>query len=345
MMNQTPNPMINERLYNKLLALTGEVKVIREDEEAEYTRAKIKPGEGSAGGIVPKLELSYGGEEYNCCCPFCDDKHFHLYINHLYGTEAPVNSTSLAYCFHGCLSDPDNRDRLRQMLMGFTTRLDKLPKPVKIVKREKALQAVEPLDNVISISELPDNHDAIKYLVDDRGYDLKELIDLNVGYCPRSSRYNMITNRIVIPITMNGIYVGWQARYIGAAPKSVPKYYTAPGMRKSSILYNFDVAKQQKYVVITEGVMDAWRVGKPGVCLFGKYISKAQVALLAENLRQKPIIVMLDSDASVDADAVSSKIQKEGLRVHNLCIVNYKDPGEMTRDLIERSVEAELSGY
>ena len=336
--------MINTRLYNKLLSLTGDVKIIREDEEAEYTRAKIKPGEGSAGGIVPKLELSYGGEEYNCCCPFCGDEHFHLYINHLYGTEAPVNSTSLAYCFHGCLSNPDNRDRLRQMLLGFSNRLDKLPKPVKIVRREKALQPVEPLDNVVSLAELPDNHDAIKYLVEDRGFDYQELLDLNVGYCSRSSRYTMIANRIVIPITMNGIYLGWQARYIGAAPKSVPKYYTAPGMRKSSVLYNFDVAKQQDYIVITEGVMDAWRVGKPGVCLFGKYISKAQTNLLAENFKQKPVIVLLDNDAQDDAQIVSDKLQREGLRVHNLCIVGYKDPGEMSRELIENSIEAELSG-
>lgn len=336
--------MINTRLYNKLLSLTGDVKIIREDEEAEYTRAKIKPGEGSAGGIVPKLELSYGGEEYNCCCPFCGDEHFHLYINHLYGTEAPVNSTSLAYCFHGCLSNPDNRDRLRQMLLGFSNRLDKLPKPVKIVRREKALQPVEPLDNVVSLAELPDNHDAIKYLVEDRGFDCQELLDLNVGYCSRSSRYTMIANRIVIPITMNGIYLGWQARYIGAAPKSVPKYYTAPGMRKSSVLYNFDVAKQQDYIVITEGVMDAWRVGKPGVCLFGKYISKAQTNLLAENFKQKPVIVLLDNDAQDDAQIVSDKLQREGLRVHNLCIVGYKDPGEMSRELIENSIEAELSG-
>ena len=64
--------------------------------------------------------------------------------------------------------------------------------------------------------------------------------------------------------------------------------------------------------------------------------------MLAENLKQKPIIVMLDSDASVDADAVSSKIQKEGLRVYNLRIVNYKDPGEMTRELIEKSIEATI---
>lgn len=343
-MNQTQNQMINERLYNKLLSLTGDVKIIREDEEAEYTRAKIKPGEGSSGGIVPKLELSYGGEEYNCCCPFCGDEHFHLYINHLYGTEAPVNSTSLAYCFHGCLSNPDNRDRLRQMLLGFSNRLDKLPKPVKIVRREKALQPVEPLDNVVSLAELPDNHDAIKYLVEDRGFDYQELLDLNVGYCSRSSRYTMIANRIVIPITMNGIYLGWQARYIGAAPKSVPKYYTAPGMRKSSVLYNFDVAKHQDYIVITEGVMDAWRVGKPGVCLFGKYISKAQTNLLAENFKQKPVIVLLDNDAQDDAQIVSDKLQREGLRVHNLCIVGYKDPGEMSRELIENSIEAELSG-
>ena len=337
--------MINQRLYDILSRKFGTVKVLREDEQAEYTRRKVQPGEGANGGTVPTLDLVYGGEEYNVCCPVCNDTHYHLYINHLYGTESSVNTTALAWCHHGCLSDSDNRDRLREMLLGFANRLDKLPKPVKIVNYRNRITSVEPLDNVISLENLPSDHHAIDYLVNERGYDLNELISLNIGYCPRSSRYRLISDRIIIPITMNGIYAGWQARYIGAAPESIPKYYTAPGMRKSSVLYNFDVAKQQDYIVITEGVMDAWRVGPAGVCLFGKYISRAQVNLLADNFKNKPVIVMLDKDAQADSQAVSSKIEKEGLRVHNVTLVDYKDPGDATSDFIKKSVEAVLSGY
>jgi DNA primase len=47
---------------------------------------------------------------------------------------------------------------------------------------------------------------------------------------------------------------GWQARYVGDCPDSVPKYLSCKGMKKSQLLYGLPTAvASQGAVVVCEG--------------------------------------------------------------------------------------------
>jgi hypothetical protein len=50
-----------------------------------------------------------------------------------------------------------------------------------------------------------------------------------------------------------------------------------PGLRKSRLLYNEDLARQQPLVLVCEGVTDVCRVGPAEVALFGKSASRQQL--------------------------------------------------------------------
>ncbi len=145
---------------------------------------------------------------------------------------------------------------------------------------------------------MPPNHPAVQYMMVKRRYSRALLDYYGVGYCVEASpEYRTAYNRIIIPVWFRNEYVGWQARYIDEPPDGCPKYYTCPGMAKSQLLYNFDRACNLPFVVLVEGVTDAWAVGDHAVALLGKTMSMHQRALLQAYWQGKPVVLLLDPDA------------------------------------------------
>src|SRR5262249_5133737 len=133
--------------------------------------------------------------------------------------------------------------------------------------------------------------------------------------------------------------VGWQARYIGGEPPGgVPKYYTMPGMAKGECLYNFDLASAHPFVVVCEGVTDAWSFGPEAVALFGKKLSGPQARLIASTWGQGAVIILLDGDASEEAleahDALGSSVRKKVI----VQLPPEQDPGGLPRDGLRQLV-------
>jgi DNA primase len=103
--------------------------------------------------------------------------------------------------------------------------------------------------------------------------------------------------------------VGWQARVVGQAEGDTPKYLSCAGMQKSRLLYGYGSAVRSRGpVVVCEGPTDVWRLGRHGVALFGKSLSLFQRELLAHNFPGRPVVVLLDSDAREEAEAVRREI-------------------------------------
>lgn len=330
--------MLNKTLYRALERVTRHpVRIVHEDEEAVCTKTKKQVD----GGVELKLEIVSPGEQYMCCCPYCGDEGYHLSVNHLYGTSQVNNSTSLAHCFHNCLENSDNREDLRNKLMGFTNRTD-YARPIKVSEVESVKTDYVHITNVTPLENLPDDHPAVTYLVRERGFYPVQLYKYKVGYCSHSPELRYASNKIIIPIYLDGEECGWQARCIGAPPVGYPKYYTAPGMHKRDVLYNYDTARNQDYIVLTEGVMDAWRVGASGVCSFGKSLSVAQAKLLAK--ANKPVIVMYDNDLTDRENAtVLNRLLAVGLKPIRIEIPEgYKDPDSMPYYLIHDLIKDRL---
>lgn len=292
--------MLNPELYARLRRQFGKVKILHDNETA--TRVPVRKG-------TKVYYRAEGGEEYNCCCPFCNDKGFHLYINYTYGKEnyKGFREFATAHCFHGCLDNPENRKELYRMLFAFP--IGHAVSTV-VTKSEEPERAILPPGKMVLVSRLDADHPAVKYLCEGRNFSLSLLDYYGVSYCYDSITNPLAVGRIIIPIWFKGKYAGWQSRRIGDGLKGA-KYITAPGMKKSRVIYNYDNAVLQDHVVICEGVTDVWRVGSAGVCLFGKTISEEQLRLIKEGWSDKDICLLLDPDAAKETAKLFDKLKRE----------------------------------
>lgn len=104
---------------------------------------------------------------------------------------------------------------------------------------------------------------------------------------------HLMNQRLLIPYYFKGKIVGYTGRLAyDTIDKSIPKYYQhCP----NDFVYNLDNQEKwnRKYVILTEGVLDAWTVD--GVASLGE-INKEKIDTI--NRLQKQVIVCPDRDAS-----------------------------------------------
>src|SRR5205814_3802902 len=130
-----------------------------------------------------------------------------------------------ANCFHGCLSGPANRHRrddLRRRILGGAVvsascyRTPPPPRNPSVLPTgvDGPLPRVTFPGQVVPLNELPPDHHARRYLLTrPRPFDPDELAtQYYVGYCVRSE-VHPAEGRIIIPVMMNGVMVGWQGRW------------------------------------------------------------------------------------------------------------------------------------
>jgi len=323
---------LNPALYAMLEHKFGLVRVANAGAEAQFS---LVPDPMTPG----KFDRRYwqSGEYYTVCCPFCQDAGYRLWVNYRYGAEyrektGRRSDTHLAICYRrNCLKQPGLARQLEDMIFGQNKRFT----PTMIA--QPALEdapplVIEPPGEIVPLAELPADHPAVTYLAV-RGFNARELSEhFGVGVCVavNGDRFRIAANRIYIPVTHNEKLVGWQARTAGDA-KYGPKYYNAPGMQKSRMLYNFDTASKQPFVVIVEGVPSVWRIGAPAVCLFGKTLSAWQRLTIATTWVDKPVFVVLDSDAQDETDQAVTQLCEHALQVIPVLLPDDRDPADYSR--------------
>lgn len=99
--------------------------------------------------------------------------------------------------------------------------------------------------------------------------------------------------RIIIPVFSHEKVVYFQARRIpdsGWQPK-----YLNPSSEKEIIIHNKDKFDREKYIVVTEGLIDAFMVGEQGTTCLGKEISEDFLRELFK-LTGRGVIVAFDND-------------------------------------------------
>lgn len=211
---------------------------------------------------------------------------------------------------------------------------------------------------LVPLHELSDSHQAIVYLKN-RGFDPSTLEKCyGIAYCSRGKKFAGgvfdTTNTIAIPLYEGGKTVGWQCRLLYDPAKLTeeecglfgfklkpngkhvrpPKYFTSPGLQKSSVLFNEDWALNSKAVVVTEGVFDAIAVGLCGVATLGKQVSDDQIKRLG---RWRLVILLLDPDAEKDQNSLAGRFQTDVLVVQ-VHLKGYKDAGECPRGELWRQI-------
>jgi len=294
---------LNPVLYGGLCRLLGS--------NARRNTWKVCIKKGSDGRKYASRKVMARGEEYRVRCPFCKDTQQRLYINHRFGVwdeKTQTHNLWLANCYRrNCLSDEYTAKRLYSSIYGLAggrhVKLKEGKAPEAVGVREIAWPGpVVRMDRLaIKIPE----HPAVAYL-QQRDFDPVILgEEWGVHFCPKSDKYRLAEQRIIIPVHFDGQMVGWQARFVGddlgdlsLKQAGICKYWTSPGLPVSQTGYNFDSAILHPILVVVEGVTDVWKTGPASLAVLGNKMSPIlRKKLVTEFCARHPggiIAVMLD---------------------------------------------------
>jgi len=298
--------MLNPALFARLKSVFGTVKVSNHGIEA-----------GIDYSSDPPVIIS-SGEEYRVCCPFCGDRRFRLYFSYLYGQVVDTGKTRirfghLAHCHNeDCLSVKENRTKLSELLNQESWI------PITVANTEpQQPRSVSPPKNLLPLSALGETHPAIEYLRS-RDFNIYYLESKGFAYCPFDPDMAIMSGRIFIPIyDLYGNLIGGQGRLIYASDPVLPKYWTLPGSRLQRSFYNIQSAVGKDFVVVTEGVFDALRIGDHGIAMLGKTLGPYRWQLLTS--LWKKIVLMPDPDVDEDdllPENQKTALQRIGVEVH-----------------------------
>jgi hypothetical protein len=290
------------------------------------------------------------------CCPHCGDRRFRLEISYLYGTTGPDGST-LDHLFH-CFNEDCEKNGfdLRDALQLYMRDLREAKPDLFQAKDQQVL--ISP-GECVDLRELPSWHPSHVYLRK-RGYDVNWLCQrFGLVFCTKpyshlpSRIQAMVYHRIIFPVIFNRQIVGWQARYVdqfgdGTPPsKDIPKYYTAPGFRKTEYLYNYDYAASpyyRGYGLIVEGVMDVARVPQ-AMAVFGHTISVSQLEHLSRAFNRRALVIMFDSDAYEKTRAFVMTMSRTVFTKGIVCVrlPDSRDPGDWNSDELMDLISVQAS--
>jgi len=332
---------LNPALYRRLCEVFGEVKIANEGVACTVL----------ANPITGQSKMLIGGEYYRVNCPFCAMRNMHdlrqrLWIHHRWGIgppdilgyETPRDDFRwAAYCFNSeCLKQgPSRRGQLLSMIYseGNHYRRRKATEIRGGRQHDTSLSAVPTPGACIRLDQLPLQHYAVQYMVN-RGFDPVKLgIEYGVKYCEECHGENWLaTGRLIFPVIMNSQQVTWQGRYIGDLDwqaTGIPKYYTCKFSHKNLCLYNFDKARQARFVIVVEGPTDAIAVGPNSVAIMGKALSDPQYCYLAKYW--DVIVLCIDGEAYEESEEMYRRLiqVKPVVRVQ---LPHKMDPAQMIHE-------------
>ena len=168
------------------------------------------------------------------------------------------------------------------------------------------------------------------------------LDSLGLIYINNTDVMDFFNNRIIIPIEdLKGNVVGFSGRIFNGEKESAKYINTKETVifKKGQILFNYHNAKNairdEKYVIIVEGNMDAIKLSSSGIknviALMGVALSKEQTEILKK--LKVPVILMLDNDsAGLNATLKNGEILKNAdIDVKVVRLTGEKDPDEYIR--------------
>jgi hypothetical protein len=353
---ETAKPL-NSFLYGRLKRRFGEI-IVANERQAMVAVRKRDPVLNEM-----RLEIVSSGEYYRVNCPFCNDTRKRLWVNHRYGLEEPWQDNGerrtlwwVAWCYNEeCMLETKNRTLLNEAVFAHVNR--NVRSKIRVEEGEKPdtdrrkLSYVDLPGAVTPLHKLDRDHEAFKYMAS-RGFDVWNVSRrFMLGFCTEADdRWAPCDSRLIIPIYMNGMRVGWQGRFVGEKNWSViPKYYGMPGMPKGKMLYNWDHASRTPLLVIVEGAPGVWNASpEHGIALLGKKLSAQHLSLIRQWAGQLDgecaIVVALDPDAQDNVEGTLRELRPHVHdRICNVSLPDNHDPGDIDRDFFWELAETSAS--
>jgi len=94
-------------------------------------------------------------------------------------------------------------------------------------------------------------------------------------------------------------------------------------------------------MIVTEGILDAWRVGKDAVCSFGTHITDTQRDLILSK-KPKVLIFCWDGDAWVKGRKEANFFRPFIDKVYSVIMPKDEDPDSFGTDNIHRLIEESI---
>lgn len=209
-------------------------------------------------------------------------------------------------------------------------------------------------DDVIKEFEigLSMNDNNVSKLLEKKGYDVNELID--IGLCGNSNNYiyDIFRNRIMFPLyDLEGNVVGFSGRIYNGEDES--KYVNSKEsviFKKGMLLYNYHralkYAREKHEIIVVEGFMDVirlWSIGiKNVVATMGTAITKEHADLIRK--LSKNVILCFDGDKAGEK-ATSSAIdalEKIDIKPKIIRLEDDLDPDDY---IVKKGKESFLNHY
>ena len=261
-----------------------------------------------------KITTSKGGCHFHARCPLCGDsnksmskKRFHLEYkdyNSIIYSCFNCGASGGFYKIYGIINGITSEEAYRHFNRYDSNRYK------KILNRNK--QIYQPLKETTNIHNfnyilkdclsLDDNPDGLvqtqyqkilKKFVNDRKVNQKLYIAYDGYY----------KNRIIVPIWDGDDIVYFQGRKI--QEQMEPKYLN-PSVKKSHIIMNKNNFNKDKYIIVTEGILDADTIkNKQGTTIIGKELSSTFLNTIMKYTNKGAILVM-DNDVDGQKKLFSS---------------------------------------
>jgi DNA primase len=264
----------------------------------------------------PKVSASKGGTHFHARCSLCGDskktlskKRFHIDWN---------NGDPIYHCFNCGAS-------------GSFIHLYSVIKGVTIQEAKKQLTKYDPDEIKKELNGWKHNGEVKESIIQNHNYILEDCVsadEANPGFMAKTLQSELkkfilerkipeniklfaaITGRyrgrIIIPIYDKDTIVYFQGR---AIMKSTEPKYLNPIVEKSCIILNKDNFERSKYIIVTEGLLDAFTIGHQGTTILGADLTEAFVEKI-KPLTDKGVIIALDNDET--GIKKLEKILKEG---------------------------------
>lgn len=182
------------------------------------------------------------------------------------------------------------------------------------------------------------NDNNISKLLEKKGYDVNELVD--VGLCGKKDNfiYDTFRNRIIFPLyNLTGQVVGFSGRIYNGEDES--KYINSKEsviFKKGTLLYNYhralSYARDKREIIVVEGFMDVIRLYTIGiknvVATMGTAITKDHAELIKK--LSKNVVLCFDGDKAGNKATVSAidALEKIGISPKIIRLEDDLDPDD-----------------
>lgn len=250
------------------------------------------------------VSVSRNGTHFNFRCPFCGDsekssrkKRFHVQYNsddsifyNCFNCPAKGSFYDL-YAFNEGISSEEAYKKLKKFSSDtikrtLTSKTESYKKEIDYSKYENFNSFLE--KDCLSLDAIPNSYYQSKLLEYLKFFKESRQISSKLFIC-HSGKFE---KRIIIPIFENDICIFFQARQI--LDSQYPKYLN-PTIEKENIILNKENFDKEKFIVVTEGILDADSIGHQGTTCLGASISDDFLSELFK-YTNKGVILALDND-------------------------------------------------